>query len=96
MKLETPLGTYFRNSRERTPHLFGIETRSEPVPVGCSSYGPEMLTTLTNDQHGHASATHALAAEMYGVRYGQVRPVLQLRHMNLSGVRVVHTFWAAR
>jgi len=88
-----PVGTYFRKTRAKTGETFGIELRRENIPVGTDAYGPELVTTVTSDSHGSASACHALAAEAYGVPYGAVAPAQRMRWRNMRGVPLVHTFW---
>ncbi len=91
--MKFPEGTYFRKTRAKDGAMFTVELRREEVPVGCNFSGPRLPTTVTVDLPGARSAAHILAAESEGVRYGQVRPALRLRHVNLNGIRVEHTFW---
>lgn len=91
--MNAPTGTYFRKTRARSGDTFTVEARREPVPVGNHANGPDLVTTVTIDLPGAASAARAVAAELNGVTYGRVYPAIRFRRMNLNGVRIVHTFW---
>jgi len=80
-------------AQSRTGAAFGVESYPEHVPTGPHSDGPLGVHILSNAGHGWRSAHREWAARERGTTYGRVKLVATMEQVNLSGVRIRHTWW---